>query len=133
MTTAVVLSVDRCVTINLDNPLRRGDDYVWAAVLSTNTGTETAPVLEPRDLTGHTFLSQIRATTEDTTVMATLTVEPQTDWTDGAFWVKLPHTQSVNLKPGRVAWDLQMTTPEGFVQTIATGRWKVEGDTSRDV
>lgn len=110
----------------------RGDDRQWTEFFEENTGTVDAPVWEPKDLSGYTFLSQIRADPDSTDLMATITVTHLTDGTDGMLLCTLPHMEADNLVPGKVYADLQLTrTSDGFRQTYLSGKWTVKPDVSR--
>jgi len=112
--------------------LERGDDRSWTEFFEENTGTDLAPVWVPKDLSGYTFLCQIRATPDSTDVMATVTVALTTDGTDGYLTLTLPHAQAENLVPGKVCIDLELTrVSDGWRQTYLSGKWKVNPDTSR--
>lgn len=111
----------------------RGDTRVWEDLFEENTGTEDSPVWEPLDLSDYTFRCQLRATTESTGVMATIDVELVTDGTDGMVRRTLSHEQAVNLVPGVVYFDFELTDGDGNVHTYLAGKWKVKADVSRAV
>lgn len=114
--------------------LERGDDRQWLELFEENTGTDSAPVWEPIDLSGHTFLCQIKASTEDAQPMATVDVDFTTDGTDGSLTLTISHDEADNLVPGVVYIDLQITrTSDGWRQTYLQGKWKVKADVSRAV
>jgi hypothetical protein len=119
--------------------LLRGDSRTWTDTFEENTGTTTAPVWAPLDLSGWTFVCEIRADLDRGTLLATLDVD-DTDAATGVLVRKLSSTQA-DLLPGQefgapkptVYMDLQGTrTSDGFRQTWK--RWKVtvEGDVSND-
>jgi hypothetical protein len=110
--------------------LYRGDTRTWTDVLEENTGTDAAPIWTPLDVTGWIFLSQIRADTESTTVMATVAVAI-TDAAAGTITRTLSATEAAKLVPGKVYFDLQATHPDGSVRTYLAGKWTVKGDVSR--
>ncbi len=116
----------------------RGDTRVWNEQINENTAAEgETPVYEPMNLTGWTWLCQIRADLNRGTVIANLDID-DTDAADGKLIRTLPSDQA-DLLPGQtepdqkplVYMDLQGTrTSDGFRQTFK--RWKVtvEGDSS---
>jgi hypothetical protein len=117
--------------------LLRGDSRTWTDTFEENVGTDTAPVWQALDLSGWTFLCQIRPDLARGTVIATVDVD-DTDAATGILVRNLTATEA-ELLPGQddaatkstVYMDLQGTrTSDGFVQTWK--RWKVtvEGDVS---
>lgn len=117
--------------------LIRGDSRTWTDTFEENTGTTAAPVWTPIDMSGWTWLCQIRPDLNRGTVIATVTVDT-TNAATGIIVRKLTADQA-DLLPGQddpatkpvVYMDLQGTrTSDGFRQTWK--RWKVtvEGDTS---
>lgn len=115
--------------------LYRGDTRVWTDVIEENTGTETAPVWTPKDLTGHTFLAQIRSDRNRTDpVVATIAVEA-VDAPNGVITRTLTATEADKLGSdgSRLFWDLQITrTSDGFRRTYMAGPVTVKGDASDD-
>ena len=111
--------------------LVQGDSRTWTDVIERNTGTDAAPVWAPYDLTGHTFLAQIRSERlRSSTLYATMTVTA-TDAVNGEIQISLPASEADNLVPGAAWWDLQITrTSDGFVRTHLAGKVKVLGDVS---
>ena len=104
--------------------LYRGDTRIWEDRFTRATG-------EPLDLTGHTFLAQIRPAADSVAVMATINVEV----TDPAFGVirrTLTADEAKKLTGQSAVWDLQGTSPDGFVRTYMTGRVTILADSSRD-
>lgn len=111
--------------------LVQGDSRTWTDVIETNTGTDAAPVWEPYDLTGHTFLAQIRAERLRTAdLYATIDVTA-TDAVNGEIQLDLSAEEADNLVPGSAFWDLQITrSSDGFVRTHLAGKVKILGDAS---
>lgn len=113
--------------------LYRGDTRVWQDTIEENTGTADAPVWTAKDVSGYTFRCQIRATQDDTDVMATIAVDFVTDGTDGKITRTLTATEARKLIPGTVWFDLELTsaTDAEDVHTYLAGKWKVKADVSR--
>lgn len=114
-----------------DRPLELyvGDTRTWRTTVYEDDGTT------PMDLTGKTWLAQVRANDgASSTVMATFTVD-STDAATGVLVLTLPAAEAANLvkesegekKP---AWDLQ-GTEAGEVRTYLRGKVTVRGDVSR--
>lgn len=122
--------------VKVERKLYRGDSRTWTHEFETNTGTDAAPVWEPTDITGWTFLTQFRADLNRGEVIATST----TTVTDGPAGVateelspteadKLPGQSDPNEKP-KVYWDLQSTDTEGAVHTWKYAIVPIGGDSS---
>ena len=109
--------------------LYRGDTRVW-----TDIFTETvADAVVPKDLTGYTFLSQIRDDKNRGEIVATIAVEAD-DPAAGTIVRTLTAEEADKLpgeEPGQAApvlyWDLQ-STKDGMVRTWMAGSVKVKGD-----
>lgn len=115
-----------------DFELYRGDTRVWEHHFTDDDGNAI-------DITDWEFLSEYRATTEDATVLAVDACEV-TDAPGGIMRRTLTHAEAMNLPAtieegstvGRVAWDLQVTKPDGIVKTyLFNDSVKVRGDVSR--
>lgn len=111
-----------------DVKLYRGDTRHWTA---TFTEDDVA-----YDLTGHTWLCEIRADRSRGTVLATLTVDA-TDAATGTIARTLSAAEADTLEPTDPAdpesyywWDLQSTAPSGDVTTWLAGKVTVAGDAS---
>lgn len=88
----------------------------------------TSPDGAPVDLTGATWLCQIRRTPDDTDVLATLDVTPVPAAAHQVDVVLSPAVAAT--LPARAVWDLQMTAA-GDVRTLAAGAVLVVLDVSR--
>jgi hypothetical protein len=106
-----------------DLSLYRGDSYAWRFILWQDEA-QTVPV----DLTGATVEAEIREKSAGTSVVA-LTCTPS-----------LPNTVDVAMTPDLYAtcpskgvWDLQVTFPDGSVQTPVAGTVTVSGDVTDSV
>lgn len=84
------------------------------------------------DITGWTFLSQIRSgTADDTAVEATLTCTI-IDGPNGVMEIVLAPADSETLDPSFIHWwDLQATTDDADVYTIVRGEVTVIAEVSR--
>ena len=109
--------------------LKRGDSREWQ---HTFTVTDSDPV-QAYDLSGRTWLAQIRATLDpDSPLMATLTVD-SSDAANGVITVTLPASEARNLTGSSAYWDLEATLiadPED-VRTWVEGEVEILGDASR--
>ena len=97
----------------------RGDCYHWTFTFWTDPDATQA-----YDLTGATAKAEVRAK-PGSAVLATLectVVEPNT------IEVRLDSDQSQTLSPGKAAWDLQVTYPDGCVKTLVAGGVTVTAD-----
>lgn len=127
---------DQPYPASYDLVLYRGDSRRWQDTIEKNTGTDTAPVWVPVDLTGYTFLSQIRDSRETTaTLLAPITVTVL-DAVHGLIQMDLAHSDAKAMplltrdEPGW--WDLQLTAPDGFVRTHVAGKVRNDGDASHE-
>jgi len=98
--------------------LYRGDSYAWRFTLF-----EDDPPTVPTDLTGATAEAEIREKTAGVNIVAMTCV------------VTLPNIIDMTLDPDQYAacpakgvWDLQVTYPDGWVQTVLHGTVTVTGD-----
>jgi hypothetical protein len=117
--------------------LYRGDTRLWTDTIEENVGTEDAPIWQPKDLTDYEFLAQIRDSREtDAALLATIAVTVVGDPVNGDVEYLLTHDQAktmpllTKLEPGW--WDLQLTSPTGFVRTHVAGTVTNDGDASHD-
>jgi hypothetical protein len=104
--------------------LYRGDTRVW---VDTFRDAETGA---PLDLSGHTFLAQIRAERDATEVMAVMTIDAG-NAANGVLLRTLPATEARKLQGTAAYWDLQTTRADGFVRTYLAGKVRIKGDVSR--
>ena len=105
----------------VDLVLYRGDDGALRV-------TVTEPDGSPSDLTGATWLCQVRANADSAPVLATFTVSPVAG-DPSSVDVVVPDAVSQNL-PGSAVWDLQMTLGT-TTQTLLAGAVKTTRDVSR--
>jgi hypothetical protein len=111
-----------------DLKLYRGDTRVWLVTFTADDGSDL-------DLSGRTWVAQIRSDLARTDpVVATVTVD-DTDSATGTLTLTLPADEAANLGPlndkGQAVlyWDLQ-SDDAGVVQTWLAGKVKVTGDVS---
>lgn len=112
---------------NLD--LYRGDTRVWTVAFTDDAGTAL-------DLSGRTWVAQIRSDRNRTDpAVATITVD-DSDAATGSITLTLPADEAAALGPldadtGRATlyWDLQ-SDDSGVVQTWLAGKITVTGDVS---
>ncbi len=105
-----------------DVEIYRGD--TWAHSIDFEDAN-SAPV----NMSGKTWLCQVRASTESSTVLATVTVDT-TNAATGTLVLRLTAMQTADLPTQVLRWDLQETTG-GTVTTWLAGRLTVTGDVSR--
>lgn len=106
--------------------LYRGDTKSWSVEFFQDDGT--TPITEDLS-TGHTFLSEIRASPDASVVLATITVAATGA---NALSLTLPAAQAAQLTGSSGSWDLQVTrTSDGFVHTYLFGDVDILGDVSR--
>lgn len=87
----------------------------------------------PLDITGYTFLAQLRASADSTTILATFTCTV-TDAVNGVLEMELSAATTAALDTetfSLAAWDIQWTTPAGKKKTFAYGVAKLISDVSR--
>jgi hypothetical protein len=124
------VQVFRQLPMRLDLEFSRGDTLSVPLSFERNVGTRDDPELEPRDMSGHTFLAQVRRKPNSTAVEATFTVE-EVDLSVGkAIIVLAPEQTAVLPKAG--VWDIQSTAPDGVVRTWVAGSIKPDPDVSRE-
>lgn len=118
-------TVNEPLPANYPITLYRGDTRVWMDEFSDGaTG-------DPIDLSGYTFVAQIRESREASDVLAEMTVD-DSEAELGRLTRTLSATDSGALPIGSAFWDLQATrTADGFVRTYLAGRVRVTGDISR--
>lgn len=110
---------------NAPMTIYRGDTRVWQDIF-TDTATG-----DPIDLTGHTFLAQIRVSRDDPQVLAVIAVDT-TQAAAGIIVRTLTATEAMKVTGTSAYWDYQITrTADGFVRTYLSGRVKIRGDVSR--
>ena len=103
--------------------IRRGDTY-------THTVTEYDDTGALSNLTGNTFLIQMRSDSESATVVATFT-PTLVDAVNGAWQFSLTATQTSAIPLGVYYYDVQRTYADGTVHTRFEGEAEVEADISR--
>lgn len=74
----------------------------------------------PIDITGWTFLAQLRVRPSDAAVVETWTVTI-TNAAGGAFDMKLTAAKTGAMTPGTYVWDLQRTDAAGDILTLLAG------------
>jgi len=103
--------------------IRRGDTY-------SHVVTEYDDVGEFSDLTGSTFLVQLRTDPDDAQPVITFTTT-LIDIPNGSWEFSLTSTQTANLEPGFYVYDVQRTYSDGAVHTRFEGQAEVTLDVSR--
>lgn len=82
------------------------------------------------DLTGHTWLCQIRKSHDATAVVQAVTVTT-VDAVNGLIRLSIANTDTATLAPGSYLWDLQSTDASGVVRTWVRGTALVTAEVSR--
>ena len=103
--------------------IRRGDTY-------THQVTETQDDGSPANLTGATYLVQMRSDPDDAAYVAQFATTILNAAT-GEWKFSLTSTQTAGLEPGLYFYDVQKTHSDGFVQTLFEGEVIVDWDVSR--
>ena len=102
--------------------IRRGDTYTHLVTEYDSDGALD-------DLTGSTFLVQLRETPEAASALATFTTE-FIDAEEGEWQFSLSATETSALVAGLYFYDVQRTWPDGTVHTRFQGEALVEDDIS---
>ena len=102
--------------------ITRGDTETLVVTITTDGSTAV-------DITGRTYLSQIRTQQDSTTIKASFTCTV-TDGAAGEVTCVLSSTSSAALSAGLYFWDLQETA-SGVVSTILAGTVTVLADVTR--
>jgi len=105
-----------------DLTITRGDTETIVVTITSDGST-------PIDITGRTYLAQIRTSPDNTTVKASFTCTV-TSAVNGQVTCTLSATDSATLPVGIAYWDLQETA-SGVVSTILSGNVTVLADVSR--
>jgi len=104
----------------VDLAVYQGDDFGPLTLTVTNPDGSAA------NLTGATFKAQIRSAPGAATVLASFTTSVATN----VITLTMAATDTLTL-PAGAAWDCQMTTSAGKIQTLAAGQVKTTADVSR--
>ncbi len=102
--------------------IMRGDTEVFNITLTNSASS-------PIDLTGSTFLSQIRYERDSSTVAASFSCSI-TDAVAGKVTLTLSSASSAGLTAGTAFWDLQQTV-SGVVTTLIAGKCTILADVTR--
>jgi hypothetical protein len=102
--------------------ITRGDTETLVVTITTDGSTAV-------DITGRTYLSQIRSQQDSTTIKASFTCTV-TSGAAGQVTCVLSSTSSAALSAGLYFWDLQETA-SGVVSTILAGTVTVLADVTR--
>ena len=103
--------------------IRRGDTYTHSVTEYEDDGTLS-------DLTGSTFLVQLRTDPDASTYVIQFTTA-LTDAANGEWEFTLTSTQTAGLDVGVYFYDVQRTYADGTVHTRFEGEAVVEADISR--
>lgn len=103
-----------------DITINKGDDY--SHVITFNT--RVAGVLTPTNITGRTYVAQIRARSVDTAVIASFVCTVAAG-TGGVLTLTMANAITAALTVGCYYWELRQTT-SGIVNTVLKGEAKVE-------
>jgi len=103
--------------------IRKGDTYTHAVTEYDETGALS-------NLTGSTFLVQLKVDPEDTTPVVTFT-STVLNAANGEWQFALTPAQTTALEPGVYYYDVQRTYSDGQVHTRFEGEAEVELDVSR--
>jgi len=123
------MATDQPLPAKVPLTLYRGDTRIWEDTFRS-VPVAPATVGDPIDLTGFTFLAQIRETADSAEVMAVIDVQV-IDAAGGVIRRTLTDDEARNLTGDTAYWDLEVTDPTGFVRTYMAGKIKILGDVSR--
>lgn len=112
--------------VNRNLTIYKGDTFDFTFKLRTK-GAFGAPG-DYVDLTGATAKAQIRASQDDTTVMAEFTCSTGDD--TGSVSLQLSPTQTAALT-GNGVWDVQITFADGAIKTYLAGTTTVVKEVTR--
>lgn len=108
--------------------IRRGDTKEIFIRARTAVWNDTLNVWEPgpyKDLTGYTFLAQIRLTDDTLVATFTITVSDQSDLVNGRGSILLKISDEITLAISSTyttaSWDLKFTEPDGDTFTYVEG------------
>lgn len=108
--------------------IRRGDTKEIFIRVRTAVWNSTTDVWEPgpyKDLTGYTFLAQIRLLDDTLVATFTITMSDQSDLTNGIGAILLKITDETTLAISSTLttglWDLKFTEPDGDTFTYVEG------------
>jgi hypothetical protein len=105
------------IPVNLN--LYTGDDFSMMLTLTNPDNT-------PTDLTGASFLAEIRQSAPSKTVAATFAVATAAN----VITLSLTNEQTQSLV-GKFVWDCQITSSTGIITTLAAGKVTFTQDVSR--
>lgn len=103
--------------------IRKGDTYTHSVAEFDSNGS-------PSDLTGSSFLVQLKADPEDVSPIVTFTTTLM-NAVAGQWQFALTPAQTSALEPGAYFYDVQRTYPDGQIHTRFEGEADVELDVSR--
>lgn len=103
----------------------RGDDYSHVVTLATRSGTTVTPV----NITGRTYIAQLRKAKSQTVPDATFTCTV-TNASAGEVTITMAHAITATIDPGCYYWDLQQDAG-GILNTILGGKAEVKTDATR--
>jgi hypothetical protein len=86
------------------------------------------------DLTGYSCAMQVRTTKTNQTAIDTLTVKSgriTITPTEGKIDLIFPHSKTSKYPAGNVVYDIELTSPDGYVTRILEGTIKVSGEVTR--
>lgn len=103
----------------------RGDDYSHVVTLATRSGTTVTPI----NITGRTYMAQLRKAKSQTLPTATFTCVV-TNGAAGEVTITMAHAITAFIDPGCYYWALQQDAG-GILNTILAGKADVVTDSTR--
>ena len=103
--------------------IRQGDTYSHVVSEYGSNG-------QPADITGSTFLVQLKVDPSDTTPVVQFTTTI-INAAQGTWQFTLTPTQTAAIEPGMYVYDVQRNDPDGSVYTRFEGEAEVSQDVSR--
>lgn len=112
-------------------PIYQGDVRRWSFRVRERNTDGTAG--NPRDLTGVTVRAQIRATAANQQILVSWTAAAAADQvaSPGVVLLSLTPAQTAALPAGKAVFDVELTFPNGDVQTYLTGEINVIAEVTR--
>ena len=101
----------------------RGDDYSHTVTLQDSAG-------DAYDASSSTWAAKLRATEDDATVLATLSIDT-TNAATGILVCSIADTTTDDLTGSRAVWDLEETTSGGTVTTWLKVKCAIGRDVTR--
>jgi hypothetical protein len=120
--------------------LAKNEDWIVALALQVDytdyNANPVVPNIQTMDITGSTFLMQIRVTEEDLTALVSVSTDPGdgiviTNAFGGQFQITISIAKAARLDPGQYVADLVRIDPNGLTERVFECQCTVVDGTSR--